>query len=114
MPEPLKSEIELATKQMRLGNTLEDALLEMARRIGSRVFDTALAISAVLAILTRGAVKAIWPESVFPFFMSQYPEGLARIGRMLPATTTLLTGAPREPDNDSGDPDDNPSGDRQR
>lgn len=50
----------------------------------------------------------IWPESVFPFFMSQYPEGLARIGHMLPATTTLLTGAPREPDSDSGDPDNNP------
>jgi tight adherence protein B len=41
--EPLRSEIDLATKQMRLGQTLEDALLEMATRIGSRVFDTALA-----------------------------------------------------------------------
>ena len=40
----------------------------------------------------------VWPESVFPFFMSQYPEGLARIGHMLPSTTTLLTGAPREPE----------------
>ena len=47
----------------------------------------------------------IWPESVFPFFMSQYPEGLARIARMLPATTTLLTGAPREPESDPEDPD---------
>src|SRR3569623_2284654 len=28
--------------------------------------------------------QLIWPESVFPFFMSQYPEGLARIARMLP------------------------------
>src|SRR5690606_5960953 len=26
----------------------------------------------------------IWPEAVFPFFMSTYPEGLARIARMLP------------------------------
>jgi tight adherence protein B len=43
VPEPLKSEIDLATKQMRLGCTLEDALLLMANRIGSRVFDTALA-----------------------------------------------------------------------
>jgi tight adherence protein B len=43
MPDPLKSEIDLATKQMRLGCTLEDALLLMANRIGSRVFDTALA-----------------------------------------------------------------------
>lgn len=41
--EPLKSEIELALKQMRLGCTLEDALQMMAERIGSRVFDTALA-----------------------------------------------------------------------
>jgi apolipoprotein N-acyltransferase len=51
----------------------------------------------------------IWPESVFPFFMSQYPEGLARIARMLPDQTTLLTGAPREPTNDAGESDpDNP------
>jgi apolipoprotein N-acyltransferase len=51
----------------------------------------------------------IWPESVFPFFMSQYPEGLARIARMLPDGTTLLTGAPREPNlgRNSAD-DDNP------
>ncbi|HEX4298648.1 MAG TPA: apolipoprotein N-acyltransferase [Devosia sp.] len=53
--------------------------------------------------------QLVWPESVFPFFMSQYPEGLARIGRMLPATTTLLTGAPREPEGDPADGDaDNP------
>jgi apolipoprotein N-acyltransferase len=55
-----------------------------------------------------GKSLLVWPESVFPFFMSQYPEGLARIGRMLPPTTTLLTGAPREPEADAGDPDDNP------
>jgi len=41
--EPLKSEVDLALKQMRLGCTLEDALQNMAERIGSRVFDTALA-----------------------------------------------------------------------
>lgn len=48
----------------------------------------------------------VWPESVFPFFMSQYPEGLARIARMLPERTVLLTGAPREPEADetSGEP----------
>ena len=48
--------------------------------------------------------QLIWPESVFPFFMSQYPEGLARIARMLPDQTTLLTGAPREPEGDPDDP----------
>ena len=41
--EPLKSEVDLALKQMRLGCTLEDALLLMAQRVGSRIFDTALA-----------------------------------------------------------------------
>jgi apolipoprotein N-acyltransferase len=43
----------------------------------------------------------IWPESVFPFFLGQYPEALARIARLLPAQTTLLTGAPREPEGDN-------------
>jgi apolipoprotein N-acyltransferase len=53
--------------------------------------------------------QLIWPESVFPFFMSQYPEGLARIARMLPDGTTLLTGAPREPEAIAADPGaDNP------
>ncbi|MGV3650448.1 MAG: apolipoprotein N-acyltransferase [Devosia sp.] len=42
-----------------------------------------------------GITHLIWPESVLPFFMSQYPEALARIARMLPPETTLLTGAPR-------------------
>ncbi len=50
----------------------------------------------------------VWPESVFPFFMSQYPEALSRIGHMLPPTTMLLTGAPREPEADSPDAADNP------
>jgi len=51
-----------------------------------------------------GKTQLIWPESVFPFFMSTYPEGLARIARMLPDGTTLLTGAPREPEGDPSDP----------
>jgi tight adherence protein B len=40
--EPLRSEIQLANKQMQLGSTFEDALLLMGRRINSRAFDTAL------------------------------------------------------------------------
>lgn len=39
----------------------------------------------------------VWPESVFPFFLQDYPDALARIARMLPPGTTLLTGAPRAP-----------------
>ncbi|WDR07040.1 apolipoprotein N-acyltransferase [Devosia rhodophyticola] len=43
-----------------------------------------------------GITQLIWPESALPFFLSQYPEALARIARMLPDTTILLTGAPRQ------------------
>lgn len=52
----------------------------------------------------------VWPESVLPFFLSTYPETLARIARMLPDNAMLLTGAPREPtgSGDEEDPGDNP------
>ena len=43
---PLREEIELANKEMRLGSTLDQALLNMAGRVGSRQLDSAL--SAVL------------------------------------------------------------------
>ena len=49
----------------------------------------------------------IWPESSLPFFLSDYPDALARIGKMLPENTLLLTGAPRE-QYDSGQPNQNP------
>jgi len=40
--------------------------------------------------------QLVWPESSLPFFLSQYPDALARIARMLPDTTMLLAGAPRQ------------------
>jgi tight adherence protein B len=43
---PLQQEIELSVKEMRLGSSLDQSLLHMAGRVGSRQFDTAL--SAVL------------------------------------------------------------------
>lgn len=46
VPNPLKQEIELANKEMRVGSTLDQALLLMASRVGSRQLDTAL--SAIL------------------------------------------------------------------
>lgn len=39
---PLKEEVELAIKEMRVGSTLEQALLNMAGRVGSRPLDAAL------------------------------------------------------------------------
>ncbi|MDR3475369.1 MAG: apolipoprotein N-acyltransferase [Devosia sp.] len=40
--------------------------------------------------------QLVWPESSLPFFLSDYPEALARIGQILPPNGVLLTGAPRE------------------
>jgi tight adherence protein B len=46
LPEPTRSEVELACKEMKVGSTLEQALLNIGGRVGSRQFDTAL--SAIL------------------------------------------------------------------
>jgi len=51
----------------------------------------------------EGVTHLVWPESSLPFFMSQYPDALARIARALPPNVTLLTGAPRE-DYEAGGP----------
>ena len=39
---PLRQEVELSVKEMRLGSTLDQALLHMAGRVGSRQLDAAL------------------------------------------------------------------------
>jgi tight adherence protein B len=43
---PIKQEVELAIKEMKVGSTLDQALLHMAARVGSRQLDSAL--SAIL------------------------------------------------------------------
>ena len=43
---PIRDEVELATKEMKVGSTLDQALLHMAARIGSRQVDASL--SAIL------------------------------------------------------------------
>ncbi|MCS6761732.1 MAG: apolipoprotein N-acyltransferase [Candidatus Devosia symbiotica] len=37
----------------------------------------------------------VWPESSLPFYLSTYPEALARIALLLPERTVLLAGVPR-------------------
>ena len=37
----------------------------------------------------------VWPESAFPFFLTQEPTALAAIGELLPPGATLVTGAAR-------------------
>ncbi|WP_346432337.1 apolipoprotein N-acyltransferase [Breoghania sp. L-A4] len=42
-----------------------------------------------------GITHLIWPESVFPFLLTEEPEALAAIAALLPEETTLITGALR-------------------
>jgi tight adherence protein B len=42
LPLPIQTEVELACKEMRVGSTLDQALLNMGGRIGSRQLDSAL------------------------------------------------------------------------
>lgn len=46
LQDPMKQEIELCVKEIKVGSTLDQALLHMAARVGSRPLDTAL--SAIL------------------------------------------------------------------
>lgn len=41
-PNPLRQELELSVKQMRLGSSVEQALIHMSARVGSQQLDTAL------------------------------------------------------------------------
>jgi tight adherence protein B len=46
LQDPMKQEVELAIKEMKVGSSLDQALLHMAARVGSRQLDSAL--SAIL------------------------------------------------------------------
>ena len=46
LPQPFRQEVELAVKEMRVGSTLDQALLNLGGRVGSRQLDSAL--SAIL------------------------------------------------------------------
>jgi apolipoprotein N-acyltransferase len=75
----------------------------------SHIMDRLISLSESNGGLASGLTHVVWPESVFPFFLTQYPDSLARIARMLPPGVTLLTGAPREPLDPDGIPiPDNP------
>src|SRR6185312_15175285 len=41
------------------------------------------------------ATHVIWPESAFPFLLTDRPDVLAAIAKLLPSGTTLITGAAR-------------------
>jgi len=95
---PMKDEVDLALKEMRVGSTLDQALLNMAGRIGSRQLDSALSAivigkqiggdlprilettASTMREMARleGVVKSktaegkaqMWVLAVFPFMMA--------------------------------------------
>jgi apolipoprotein N-acyltransferase len=50
------------------------------------------------------ATHVIWPESAFPFFLTERPDALAAIAALLPLGTTLITGAARPEPASGGQP----------
>jgi apolipoprotein N-acyltransferase len=50
-----------------------------------------------------GVTHLIWPESAFPFLLTERPEALAAIADLLPLGATLVTGAARA-ERDNGGP----------
>ncbi|MCZ4272185.1 apolipoprotein N-acyltransferase [Maritalea porphyrae] len=64
------------------------------------IFETLLSLSAERSTPNDpgliAATHLIWPESVFPFLVSERPDALARIARLLPNGTKLIAGAARK------------------
>jgi tight adherence protein B len=95
--DPIKQELELALKEMRFGATLDQALMLMASRVGSRQLDTALSavligrqvggnlpkvlettaaslremarLEGVVRTKTAEGKTQMWVLALFPFFM---------------------------------------------
>ena len=61
----------------------------------NRLIDISEAVSSPTTPGLSTITHLIWPESAFPFYLSRKPEALARIARLLPPGTLLITGAPR-------------------
>lgn len=101
----------LATTDVALRNDMNIKLVQplISEHTDWSRAEPAAIIDRLIGLSEAGGLEdvthVVWPESVLPFFLSQYPEGLARIARMLPPETMLLTGAPRE---DAGTGRDNP------
>ena len=74
---PIRDEIELAVKEMRLGSTLDQALLLMASRIGSRQVDAALA-AILIGRQVGGNLPKILETTALSLREMQRLEGVVR------------------------------------
>ena len=71
---------------------------ENRHEIVSHYIDLSKEDDTAKGIKLADVTMLVWPESAFPFILTQDPEELERIGASLPANTTLVTGAAREDD----------------
>lgn len=85
--------------RVRLVQPNIDQAIKWQAESASFVFDRLISSSeANIGPNSAGLSKIthlIWPESAFPFYLSEHPDALARIARLLPPKTLLITGAPR-------------------
>ena len=117
VPNPMREEIELAVKEMRVGSTLEQAMLMMANRVGSRQFDTALSavlvgrqvggnlpkildstaqslremkrLEGVVRTKTAEGKMQLWVLAIFPFFLILAIAGVSP-GYFDPLTSSVV------------------------
>lgn len=77
LPAPMKQEVELAVKEMRVGSTLDQAILLMAGRIGSRQVDSALA-AVLIGRQIGGNLPKILETTALALREMQRLEGVVR------------------------------------
>lgn len=69
---------------------------------GSKILATYLRLSSKIGI--KKTTHVLWPESAFPFFLTERRDALAAIAAMLPDGTQLITGAVRAEPSAAGNP----------
>ncbi|MEP3233807.1 MAG: apolipoprotein N-acyltransferase [Hyphomicrobiales bacterium] len=68
---------------------------EKAKEIVERYLDMSARSTRPGDLGLLSTTHLIWPESAFPFFLTEQPSVLSAIDKLLPTGTTLLTGAVR-------------------
>jgi tight adherence protein B len=74
---PTRQEIERVVKEMRVGNTLEQALVNMSSRIGSRTIDSALS-SVLIGLQVGGNLPAVLEATAATIREMNRLEGVVR------------------------------------
>lgn len=77
LPQPMRLEIERLLKEMRVGSTLEQALLSMSARLGSRDLDSALS-AVLIGLQVGGNLPAVLESTAATIREMNRLEGVVR------------------------------------